>query len=104
MTTPDMEKIHYAYQNGLMHRFDADQPAWFGEADDNDKLSYLLFGASGPDCTQEHYEGHFHCYSEATTRAVLEEAGFQRIVFSQPPRPEIRDEGMSHSLCVEAVK
>lgn len=103
MTTPDLRQLldHFPAQ---MDAFAADQPAWFRDAMPGDKLSYLMFGAAGPDCTQDHYEGHFHLYDADTLHAALTEAGFHEFRWNSPAHPEIRDEGLSHSLLVEAVK
>jgi predicted SAM-dependent methyltransferase len=102
MTTPDLEILLEWFNN--VGAFEKDQPAWFKDALPHDKLSYIMFGAAGPECTQTHYEGHMHIYTHTTMRCVLADAGFTQIAFDTPAPPEVQDEGMSHSFAVEATK
>jgi SAM-dependent methyltransferase len=104
MTTPDIVLLSNSVHDGTVDRFCADQPEWFNGADPCDRFAYLLFGAAGPNCTQDNYEGHFHLYGRSSMKAVLEEAGFTDITFDGPPMAEVHDEGMSHSFSVEATK
>jgi SAM-dependent methyltransferase len=106
MTTPDLDKLTEAYREGAMGSFDTDQPDWFKGAPAGDKLSYLMFGAAGPECTQTKYEGHFHLYTRGSMLAALKDAGFRMgaVSFISKPHPEVKDEGMSHSFAVEATK
>lgn len=104
MTTPDLGKLIRAYSMDRLGDFAADQPALYKDVGRDAQLALLMFGASGETCTQERYEGHFFCYSEGSMFKVLQDAGFTKITFEPQPHPEIRDEGMSHSMCVEATK
>ncbi len=107
ITTPDLDTILEAYLQGNLSRFNNEQPEYYAKATPPDKLAYIMFGATGPDCTAEHYEGHFHIFTRGTIATALTEAGFsgpysfgeKSAVFA-----EALDCGMSHSLGVEAVK
>ncbi len=107
ITTPDLDLIVDAYRFGQLHKFAPEQPAYYEAASPADQLSYILFGATGPECTTERFEGHFHCYTRGTIATALTEAGFsgpyefgeKSAVFA-----DAVDCGMSHSLGVEAVK
>lgn len=107
ITTPDLDILLNAYRLGQMDRFAAEQPAYYAKAAPADQLAFIMFGATGPDCTHSRYEGHFHCFTYGTIAEALTEAGFsgpyqfqrKSAVFS-----DAIDKGMSHSLAVEAVK
>jgi SAM-dependent methyltransferase len=102
MTTPNLDDLWPTIHG--YGKYAADQPEWFREATASEQFCYLAFGASGPYCTQTNYEGHMFLYSKASLSKALLEAGFAEPSFAPQERPEIRDEGMSHSLCVEATK
>jgi SAM-dependent methyltransferase len=112
MTTPDLRKLLAAYEEGSMHRFATDQPDFYKNADPDSQLAFLMYGACGPDCTQERYEGHFFLFTKRSMHRFLVEAGFREIVFYDEPgeslssvlEREVNDEGMSHSFVVECVK
>jgi predicted SAM-dependent methyltransferase/glycosyltransferase involved in cell wall biosynthesis len=112
MTTPDLDILVEAYQNGEMDKFIGDQPPFYQDADPSSQLSYLMFGSSGEKCTWDHYEGHFFLFSRNSMRLFLQKAGFQNIVFYDEPgrslnpimAQEVIDMGISHSLIVEAKK
>ncbi len=107
VTTPDMAAIMGAYMDGDMKRFAPEQPEWYAHAPISAQLSYLLFGACGPDCTFDNFEGHFAVYTTAWFRLVLEKAGFEAIAFNEPKSAafaECIDCGMSHSFACEARK
>jgi predicted SAM-dependent methyltransferase len=107
ITTPDLDLLLDAYRLGRMHQFADEQPAFYATSKPESQLCYMLFGASGGDCTWDNYEGHFHIYTRGTIAGKLTEAGFtgpyeferKSDVFA-----EAVDCGMSHSLAVEAVK
>jgi predicted SAM-dependent methyltransferase len=107
MTTPELNEIVAAYNNREMSMFNREQPAFYADASEADKLAYLLFGASGPNCTRKNYEGHFHCYTRESLSRRVREAGFTgEIDFSWPSKrlPDVRDFGESHSFALEVVK
>lgn len=107
ITTPDLAYIISEFPN--MEQFAADQPAFYADARPLDQLSYLLFGATGENCTQEHYEGHFHVHYLSGMMRRLGDAGFTGEIgtadhFRNPLFADCIDKGMSHSFSVEAVK
>lgn len=107
VTTPDMAVIMGAYMDGDMKRFAPEQPEWYAHAPISAQLSYILFGACGPECTFDNYEGHSACFTTAWFRLVLETAGFTAIEFNEPKSEvfaECIDCGMSHSMACEARK
>ena len=91
-----------------MRVFAREQPAFYANALPEDQLSYLMFGAMGPDCTAEDYEGHFHLYTRRSLAALLLECGYAAVITesNQPDRrfSDTLDKGMSHSFAIEAVK
>jgi predicted SAM-dependent methyltransferase len=105
LTTPDLDQLVRTYltcERGGMNEWATEQPAFYWGAHPADQLSYLMFGATGPDCTQEHYEGHFHLYTYHSLRELLHEVGFAHSAHDWPHK--VRDCGMSHSFAIEAVK
>ncbi len=111
MTTPDLQLLIDAFNSSQMDKFDDDQPEYYKKACPSEKLSYLMFGAGGENCTQQNYEGHFNLFTKTSMDRALEKAGFSKTVYYQEAgqglneiAQEVRDEGLSHSLCVEAVK
>ena len=113
ITTPDLELLLDAYQKGELGKFASEQPAFYAVACPSAQLSYLMFGACGPDCTSDRYEGHFCCYSREHLSLLLRGAGFTgELEFFRDSLQSIDPEamadtvdcGMSHSLCCEARK
>ena len=107
ITTPDLDILLDAYRLGRMHQFADEQPAYYAKAAPPDQLAYIMFGATGPDCQMESYEGHFHCFTRGTIATALTEAGFSgpyRFEGKSDAFAEAIDKGMTHSLGVEAVK
>lgn len=109
LTTPDLHKLAVAYMNtthGEDHlgRFIKEQPDFYAVSLPEDQLSYLLFGASGPDSTNENYEGHHHCYTPRSLGLLLKECGFDVHNAAPGAFDGTRDFGMSHSFALEACK
>lgn len=106
LTTPDLLDLVDSWRHGDMALFEREQPAFYAHADADDKLAYILFGASGPDCTAQNYEGHFHCYTSRSLSGLLSECGFDTDWHAQHPDEfaDCIDKGMSHSFAIEAVK
>lgn len=104
LTTPSLGKLVEAYVRGNMDAFASEQPAFYASASEADRLAYLLFGASGADCTSQNYEGHFHCYTIGTLGALLRECGLRPEWETAGVFDDVRDMGMSHSFAIEAVK
>lgn len=106
LTTPDLDQLVHCYVHndnyGGMDKWAKEQPEFYWGAHRADQLSYLLFGASGPSCNAENYEGHFHCYSYHSLRELLHEVGLAHSAHSFPFKTA--DMGMSHSFAIEAVK
>jgi len=121
LTTPDLCKLVAAYGQhprlidahsvvperysayGL-DGFSSEQPAFYADALPEDQLSYLLFGASGADCTSQNYEGHFHCYTPRSLGQLLMECGFDVRTKDSDEFTDTIDQGMSHSFAIEGVK
>lgn len=107
LTTPCLDKLVSAFVlERSLGDFASEQPAFYASGLPEDQLSYLLYGASGADSTNENYEGHHHCYTERSLGALLTECGFTEAgddwhaaIFMT-----CRDFGMSHSFAIEAVK
>lgn len=112
MTTPDLDLLINAYKNNEMDKFAIEQPAFYKNADPSAQLSYLMYGAGGPNCTWDNYEGHMHLYTQKSMTAMLLSIGFKDIIFfyevgkSKDPvmAKECVDAGMTHSFIVEAIK
>lgn len=112
ITTPDLELLINAYNENTLDKFDNEQPDYYKNADKGSKLSYILFGSTGPNCSYKSYEGHFHIYDKTSLTLLLKEIGFTKIYFynesgiSQDPimAKECVDFGVSHSLICEASK
>jgi predicted SAM-dependent methyltransferase len=107
ITTPDMKRILQAYNEGRMGEFAAEQPDWFAAASPEAQLSFLLFGASGDDCTRESYDGHFHCWTVDDLCSLLVSVGFAEASEYREPTAvfaDCRDFGLSHSMALEARK
>jgi len=107
LTTPDIERILSHYVSDTMEVFSAEQPEYYRGATKSMQLSYLLYGATGPDCTRDNYEGHFVCFDIESLSKLLMEAGFQDVAECREPRSSLYegtvDYGMSHSMALEAV-
>lgn len=106
ITTPDFALILQEFDSGNMGSFAQEQPGYYEKANPYDQLSYLLFGATGPNCTRSNYEGHFHIYTKETLASRVSAAGFSQIDFPWPSTrlPDVRDFGRSHSFALEAIK
>jgi SAM-dependent methyltransferase len=112
MTTPDLDLLISAYINGEMEKFAIEQPAFYRDHDPSGQLAMLMFGACGENCTFDNYEGHMFLYTEKSMNKLLKHAGFEKIFYydktgksvSEVMKKEAVDQGMTHSLCVEAVK
>lgn len=112
MTTPDLDLLIQAYLNNDMDKFSKEQPDFYKDADPSAQLAYLMYGASGPNCTWNNYEGHMCLYTQKSMTALLEKSGFKDIVYyydsgkskNEVMAKEAVDCGMSHSFIVEAVK
>lgn len=107
LTTPDLSSVAQSWLDGHMDQYAREQPAFYADALPEDQLAYLLFGASGADCTAENYEGHFHAYTSRSLGALLTECGFlvnTSFLKNQFVFAECSDCGMSHSFAIEAVK
>ncbi len=103
LTTPDLNQLVIDYQHNRLAEYASEQPDFFRGAASADQLSYIMFGAMGPDCNSEHYEGHFHLYTWHTLRELLHSAGFAHSAHSWPHKETI-DKGMSHSFAIEGMK
>ena len=108
ITTPDLQLLLDSALAGTLDRFTHEQPEFFANALPEDRLSYLMFGAMGPRCTTENYEGHFHLFTERSLTLALREAGFHNVYCPEVSVchafRDVVDCGMSHSLAAEAVK
>jgi len=112
LTTPDLDLLINAYLNGNMDKFKIDQPVFYKTAEPAMQLSYIMFGATGPNCTFNHYEGHMCMYNKSSITTLLKNAGFKNIEFyyelgkskNNIMQKEAVDAGISHSFIVEAVK
>lgn len=107
LTTPCFDKILTAWMNDRMGDFAPEQPPFYALASNTQQLSYLLFGATGPNSTRSNYEGHMHIWTPSTLEPVVREAGFTgEIDFSWPSKrlPDVRDFGESHSFALEVCK
>ena len=106
LTTPDIRTLVAGFNLLNMGVWAYEQPAFYVDALPEDQLSYLLFGASGDNCTADNYEGHFHCYTTRSLYQLLTECGFDCDWNAQMPDvfSDTIDKGMSHSFAIEAVK
>jgi SAM-dependent methyltransferase len=115
LTTPDLKLLvqtyaiesadgDWGFQDQGMEQWQKEQPAFYADALPEDKLSYLLFGASGDGSTNESYEGHHHCYTPRSLGQLLNECGLDTRVSNSPEFSDCVDMGLSHSFAVEAVK
>lgn len=104
LTTPSLLALLSEWDNDSLDDFSKDQPAFYVDAEADDQLCYLLFGASGADCTSQNYEGHFHCYTLESLGRLLMECGFDCRTHNSPEFADCIDKGMSHSFAIEGVK
>jgi SAM-dependent methyltransferase len=104
ITTPDLDLLIDAYKEGRMLDFALEQPAFYTTVTPDAQLSFLLFGATGPNCTIENYEGHFMAYGKKAMAALLTAIGLVDISFERKSDifRDCVDCGMSHSMRVEA--
>jgi len=104
LTTPDLGLLCRSWYHEDLDQFASEQPAFYMDAGPDDQLSYLLFGASGADCTSQNYEGHFHCYTERSLGQLLNECGLETRTKLSPEFSDCLDKGMSHSFAIEGMK
>lgn len=112
ITTPDLDLLIHAYLNNQMDKFIGEQPDFYKNADPSAQLAYIMYGASGPKCTWNNYDGHMCLYTQKSMTALLTSAGFTNVTYyyetgaSKDPvmAKEAVDAGLSHSFIVEAVK
>jgi len=106
ITTPDLVLLSDAWRDGGMGKFASEQPGFYSQAHPDMQLALLMFGAAGPECTQRNYEGHFCCYSAASLAWMLEGSQFEAPLETLPSQAfrDVQDQGMSHSLAMEATK
>ncbi len=112
ITTPDIDLLINDYVNHNMEKYNDEQPAFYKDLDNSGKLSMIMFGAAGPNCTQSNYEGHMFLFNKATMEKALKKAGFKEVIFynelhqskSEILAKECQDFGFSHSMIVEAIK
>ena len=113
IATPDLGILLLAYASDDMDRFASEQPDYYKKGSKGAKLSYIMFGSTGPISTWDHYEGHMMIYDAASMDALLVGAGFElgHIHYtvagqslSDVIEREVVDTGVSHSMFVEAVK
>jgi len=112
ITTPDLEILLKAYLNGEMDKFENEQPDFYKALDPGSQLAMIMYGATGPNCTWQNYEGHMFLFTKTSMTKVLQDAGFKDIEFYYEPgksknavmAKESVDAGLSHSFICEAVK
>jgi len=106
ITTPDLDVLLNAYWEGKMDDFAHEQPEFYMQVTPDAQLSYIMFGACGPACTTENYEGHMACLGKRHAKALLEVIGFTDVTFDAKSDvfAECVDAGMSHSWAAEATK
>jgi hypothetical protein len=112
ITTPDLDLVIQAYLNGRMNDYAHEQPAFYAAASPSAQLAHIMYGAAGPKCTWNHYEGHMFLYAKESMRDLLMAAGFsQAPVFyyetgkslDETLAREVVDAGMSHSFITEVA-
>lgn len=113
MTTPDLDILINAYLDGSTDKFIPELPDFYKNAIPSDRLSYILYGSAGENCTWERYEGHMHMYNRDSMTRLFSEAGFKSPFFfysssgeSRCPvmSKEVFDAGMTHSFISEAIR
>lgn len=112
ITTPDLDLLIKAYLEGQMDKFSNEQPGYYKNAEPSAQLALLMYGAGGPQCTWNNYEGHMCLYTQKSMHKLLSSVGFREIEFyyeagkSKNPvmATEAVDMGLSHSFIVEAIK
>ena len=106
LTTPDLDMLIDAYKSGEMDKFQTEQPDYYMKVTPDAQLSFLLFGATGPNCLRSNFEGHWHIYGRRNMTALLDVIGFTDIRYDgfDPIFDETVDCGMTHSMAVQARK
>lgn len=112
LTTPDLDLLIQSYLNGQMDKFSIEQPAFYKNEDPSTQLSFLMYGACGPNCTWDNYEGHMFLFTKKSMTNMLQKNGFKEIEFYYETgkskdivmAKEAVDAGMTHSFVVEAIK
>lgn len=107
VAVPDLALLVAAYQAGKMDGFAAVQPAIYRQVQSSGlRLSFLLLGNNGHDCTREHYTGHQLLLDQPSLTELLVTGGFplagiRRVPFNaQYDAPNTEN----HSLVMEAQK
>lgn len=104
LTTPDMLTILEAWRLSKLGDFERDQPEYYKGATPVAQVSFLLFGSTGPSCTADNYEGHFHVYGREEMKQLLRGCGFKVEGQRSKHFHDTLDMGMSHSFAIEGVK
>lgn len=112
ITTPDLDLLINAYLDNSLDKFDKEQPSFYHGADRGSKFSYISYASCGPDSKYTNYDGHMFLFNKESMTIHLQKAGFNQVVFfnqelkSYNPiiLSEVNDEGLSHSIAVEATK
>lgn len=112
ITTPDFDMLLKAYLNGEMDKFSDEQPDFYKKLDPSSQLALIMYGASGPNCTWQNYEGHMFLFNKTSMTNMLKECGFREIEFyyesgkskNETMKNEVVDAGLSHSFICEAIK
>lgn len=113
ITTPDLQVLLDAYAKNEMEKFSEEQPGFYRIADPAMQLAYIMFGATGPNCTWNNYEGHMCLYTPSSLELTLRRSGFPPPAFlyrsankSQDivMEKQVVDFGLSHSFVLEVVK
>lgn len=112
IATPDLDLLIRAYNEGRMNDFSSEQPGYYKIADPASQLAMIMFGATGPNCTFDNYEGHFFLFTKTSMTTSLKLAGYKDIEFyyetgkSKDPilAAQVTDFGISHSFIAEAIK
>ena len=112
LTTPDFDLLLKSYLENKMDSFSKDQPVFYKDHDPMSQLAFIMFGATGPKCTFDNYEGHMFMFTKTSMTSALKNAGFKDIEFystlgkskNDCIQKEVIDAGISHSFIVEACK
>ena len=112
LTTPDLDLLVHAYINNEMDKFASEQPEFYKDHDSSFQLAMLMYGSSGESCKFNNYEGHMFLYTKTSMSELLKNSGFEKTIYydkagesvNEVLKKEVIDFGLSHSLCVEAMK
>lgn len=112
ITTPDLDLLVDAYVAGRMGEYAHEQPAFYLKADKSAQLAHIMYGAAGPHCTWDNYEGHMFLYTKVSMRDLLIAGGFSAdpVFYYEAGKSldpvmarEVVDAGMSHSFITEVT-